>query len=78
MLTSHYPAQFSITSVCFLKRQLLVGHLTQTHIEANRVMLRVCVCVCGKPPAQVQYRAIRDAPSASHRASKGFRQGGGG
>lgn len=44
------------------------------------------MCVCelkrggraGKPPVQVQSRAIRDAPSASRRASEGFRRGGGG
>lgn len=32
----------------------------------------------GKPPVQVQSRAIRDAPSASRRASEGFRPDGAG
>lgn len=64
-----------------------VGHLIETHRERKRVLVWgfVCVHVCvranwrggraGKPPVQVQSRAIRDAPSASRRASEGFRQG---
>lgn len=57
---------------------------TERGEKKKRVMVwGLCVCVCelkggraGKPPVQVQSRAIRDAPSASRRASEGFRQRG--